>query len=531
MHTRVLGFTFLVFALGTQLVVAQVSDQTRQKRREFIGGLLKTLIDSQDHDHGDHGGFQPRPNQPVNPGIPLAGTRSLQEMRQGLSQFAIQADELVRDLQKAQFESPQARALLADAMQIRAQTSALIRYANRVSDHREIIADYQALDQNWRVLAHRIRQTPGIDAHCLGLVDQLQSYGDQMCTCLGVEPTLNRAELVRLTSAMRLSFQHLLQDIFYDHRNNPKVPRILDEGNELFAKINQAAALIEREPYDSIVASYEDIVKSWKHYTRKLRPLQTERIRRDIEEIESLGRAIHEQLWLPVQLDTDYVIDVVQGIESDVAKLYASITLEDLLQCENPGTVLNTAREFRRRCGALSTSLQGGLESWMWDYQLFNVQWYALLNQCQSIQHPRVARRLREIDDAMISLTQVMGQGPAITRDDLIQLTGQLDQIATDIQRAVNEHVVRDRNYDRRFRSEIDDRSRRLHDAVHDCHQALIVGRRQQDLNQELRIIFDHWTAFKQLANQCNDQHRQSFHGFRRSMEPLMVKLQVIFSS
>lgn len=523
-------FSGCVALLFSSSLSAQITDDMRQQRRELIGGLLKTLIESQldDLDRNPQV-FPERP--PVRPGVPVAGTRELQLLRQSLNQFSLQCDDLVRRLQQAQFDCPQARALLADAMQVKAQTDALIRLANRVADHRDIEREYQRLDQNWRILAHRVRQAPGLDAGCLGCIDQIQRFGDEMCNCLGLQPTINRAELVRLTSALNLSFQHLLQDLYYDNRNDPKVARLIEQGQELFTKFNQASAAIERESYETIVAIYQDSVKDWRRFARKIRPYQNERIRRDIQEIESIGRSIHEQLWLPVQLDTDYLLDVTRSIQADTDRLFQSITLDDLLLCENPGIVMNSAREFRRRCHTFSNSLEGGLESWIWDYQLFNVQWQTLMEQCRPIQQPRVVRRLDEIDDAMMSLTQMMGQGPVITRQELIQLTAQLDQLSTEISLVAARNIMQDRNYDRVFRTDFDNRSRQLHDSIHACHQVLVMGRRQQDINNNLRTIFDQWTGLKQLINRCSDEDRAAFTRLRREMEPLMVKLQVIFST
>jgi hypothetical protein len=519
----------IVFFLFSSALTAQVPNQVQQRRREFVGDLLKTLIESQNAGPNRQ---QLKPGQrPPRPSSPVAGTRELQSMRQSLTQFSLQCDELIGDLQRGHNDSPQTRFLLADALQVRAQVNSLMNYANRVADHRLLIEPYQELDQNWRTLVHRVRQTAGIDGRCIKHIDQLSRFGDEIGTCLDIQPTFNRAELSRLAAAMNLSFQHLLQDLYYDNRNDSRIPRLLEQGKQLYAKIDQSSALIRRESHETIVAVYRENEKDWRKFVRKIRPLQTERIRRDIQEIEELGRAIHELLWLPNELDTDYILDVTRGIEADTTKLFGMITLDDLLLCESPGSVLNSAREFRRRCGAFSGSLENGLESWVWDYQVFSVQWRNLMNQCQPIQQARVVRRLNEIDNAMTSLTQILGQGPMVTQQDLIQLTSELDQISTSIQLTLARNVLQDRNYDRSYRNDFGRRADQLHESIHQCHESLVLGRNQANLNTEFRQIFDHWVAVKQLANRCNETHRVDFNRYRRDMEPLMVKLQVLYSN
>ncbi len=443
--------SFILTLVLASFAEAQVTDQVRQRRREFIGNLLESLIESQLEPNQGRAQVRPGNVPPNRQGLPVAGTRQMQELRQGLTNFSIQIEGLVGSLQRAQYQSPQARVLLADAMQVQALSNSLMRQANFTPDHRDIIDGYRQLDQAWRSLVYRVRNSPGLDRGCVQFVDQMQVFGDQMGTCLNVQPTLNRAELVRLMSAMNLSFQHLLQDLYYDNRNEPRIEAAVRDGQELLSKINQASSCIDREPYDRLIDIYRDMSKHWRRYVRKIRPFQSERVRHDIQEIESIGLAIQEQLRLPNQLDTEYILDVTRAIEADVARLFGTITLQDMMGCENPNLVLNAAREFQRSCGTFSGSLQNGLESWMWDYQLFNVQWQTLKNQCQRIESAKVTRRLREIEDAMLGLTQHMGQGPIISRHDLIQMSAQLDQYMTDLQYAMRRDVFQHQGYDRAF--------------------------------------------------------------------------------
>ena len=552
-------FFCLCFAFGIQSVLsAQVTDQVRRQRREFVGGLLQTLIESQvqaqelragpsgPYGPGQSGRidprFQPRldprldpranpPRKPVPPRQPVKGTREMQHFRKSLGSFGQQCDELVIALQDRRYESKQARVLLADAMQVKAQCDALIRQSSYVAEPAGIIPAYQQFDQNWRVVAHRARQLPGIEATCTTHIDQMYNLGTEICTCLDVAPSINRGKLLQLMSAMELSLQHLLQDLHYDNRDDPKIRGLIDQGQELFSEIGHGSQLVQRESYDVLVAAYKHTSKDWRRFSRKLRPYKTERVRRGIRDIEELGRAIHEQLWLPVELDFQDLLQITRGIEGDSNRLFASITLEDLMGCPNPGQVINSAREFQLNCGTFVNSLEQRLESWEWDYQIFNVQWQTLRRLCEPIQVPRVTRRLREIDDAMSGLNQLLGQGPAVTHHDLVGMYSELDGSFTDLDLIIRQNIANERSYERALRQDIVDRSKSLRASVHNCHQALLRGQSQNDLTNEFNTILTDWTALKRQSTNCNDQHRTAFASFRREIEPVMVKLQIVFTN
>ncbi len=535
----VIGLLF-VFGLPS-LASAQVTEQVRRQRREMVGDLLKTLIESQIESQQVAPRGQRPPNAGARPGRvsppprvtpprrAVAGNREMQQFRKQLTAFGKQCDGLVVGLQA--IESVPSRVLLADAMQVKAQCDGLIREASYIESPQALIPDYQKFDQNWRVLGHRIRQTPGIDSECLGYVDQMYTAGGEMCNCLGIDPSINRAQLLQLTSAMKLSFQHLLQDLYYDNSKDPKIAAVIEQGQELLSQIGQGTQMVQYEPYDVLVAAYKQTSKDWRRYVRKLRPYKSERVRRGIQEIEQLGRAINEQLWLEVELDFEDILDITRGIEADTNRLFASITLDDLLECQNPGLVINNAREFQRLCGTFAVSLEQGLESWMWDYQLFNVQWQSLRKLCHPIKQSRVVRRIQEIDEAMQGLNQLLGQGPAVTHNDLVNMYANLDLHFSELDLNIKRNIANDRSYDRAIRQSMVNHAHQLHDTVHKCHKSLLQGRTQSDLTNEFNTVLADWTALKRLYTNCNEQHRATFARHRREIEPVMVKLQVVFTN
>jgi hypothetical protein len=92
------------------------------------------------------------------------------------------------------------------------------------------------------------------------------------------------------------------------------------EGKQVQSMIGQASAMIGRGDYDTIVDAYRQCTTAWKKYSRKLLTMRDDRLRHSISDIEATGRMIHEQLWLPVELDREYLASMANGVSQNANK-------------------------------------------------------------------------------------------------------------------------------------------------------------------------------------------------------------------
>ena len=528
--------------------VGQVSQEQRNRRRALVEDLLKGLIESQ----AEPQRTAPRPGQNVRPdtfpknnsgrldpnmnrrpgnGVVIETSADMLSARRELKNWSKVSNDLVKELRYHEHESPALRPYLADAMKTQASINALVLKAELYPTLPQLINDFGAIDRDWRVLSHRLKQSGALSSECMGLVNSIGNLDTQLCGLFKIEPQLNRQELMRLTTELNANYKHLVQDVYYQTRGKPGGQAILRQGQELYTIINESSALIPRGGYDSIVNAYKNCNVRWREFSGSLRKISDQRIRRDIQEIETLGAQIHEQLWLPVELDRDYINHLTSTIAQDANRVFDSVSINQLLKCEQPGLVLNSVREFNQTCDAFARTVSNGRSQsdLSWDFKLFQDQWDKIHDTFHNLKDPQIDQQLEEIDYAMGTLKNTFGDGPVIDHQMMTQIAANLDQLCHQLNDDIHRRVDR-RRYDNGFHRKICAQAESLHDLVHDMHRDVVSKRGRINDGHQLPAIFDHWVALRPMINECKPEDLNSFREIRRQIEPLMVKLQVVFS-
>lgn len=522
---------------------AQVNDSQRAQRRALVEDLLRGLLDSQTQPKGASPGGQPqyvpggqsRPRPPryiPGPGgIVIAVSPEMKDARKQIRSWQVSCEKLVDELRFHEHESPQLRPLLADAMKIQAAVNALNNKAQLYPTLNPLVNDFGAIDRDWRVLSHRLQQVDGLTPKCRTLVTSIAEMDTQLCSLFGIQPQIDRQELVRLTTELNSHFKHLLQDVYYQMRGKPKGKMIMQQGQELYSRINQSSSLIPRGSYDSIVKAYRDCNTQWRYFSRQLRAVTDQRIRRDIQEIELLGRQIHEQLWLPVEMDRDYVTHLMTSIQQDAALLFDTVSLNQLMTCQQPNAVIRSVKEFQNSCASFTESIASGKspDKLAWDFKRFEKQWNGVQKPFREFQDNEVNYQLDEINYTMTTLQETFGRGIEIDHQSLVQIAANLDQLCQELSIDIHRRIHR-RRYDKRFHDSICDQADTLHDAVHDFHRGIISHRSGGIDRKQLSGVFHHWKALKQMMNKCQPKDQAELLKIRRQIEPLMVKLQLVFA-
>ena len=227
---RIPNLPFVVIVLFSTFCFyssVDAQDPRQQRRRAFVEDLLKTLIESQadpnrarggDHDHG-------QPGQPVRP--PVQASPKMLQAREQLRMLSKQAEHLVYDLRNEDADNPQVRALLGDALQIKANVDVLYRKSMRLAKVTPLLNEFRIIDRDWRILNHRLSQLQTLSPQCQKCIATFNQYENRLCTLFEVQPQFNRREIGRLTSTLANDLEHLLQDIYYDFRNDPAMPAML----------------------------------------------------------------------------------------------------------------------------------------------------------------------------------------------------------------------------------------------------------------------------------------------------------------
>ena len=524
--------TLLIFP---DAVTAQVSNAQRDRRREFVGGLLKTLIESQ----MERNPVQPRPGRPNLHPFPAQGSKpskpltpNMIKARKYCESWENESKQLVKFLRQEEKRIPRVRPLLADALTTHAGVKALRTNLGRTHTLEPLTDRFCDLDAQWRLLNHQLTQIRGLQPECTACMSRISKYDTQLGGLFEVQPQFNRTELSRYCTQMASSFQHLIQDVHYDMQGDPNYNVILTELQGIYTRLNETDRLINHGSYDSIVRIYNQCLSQWRDVKYKLASCPHDRIHRGVHQIETIARHKAELLWIQPEIDRDYLCQVIGNMEREVTVAFKHVSLHDLLQCKTPGIVLACSREFQNQCSNLSSRLRSDadVESLLWDFKQLSNQWQDLNGHLSKFSTPRIGRSVGQIDSGFQVLQGTFGDGPLIDRATMADICSDLDQLSYRLIDLAEQHRKRN-GYEKSFHNDFCGNAKKFHKCIHQMHEHVLADRRHDaHAAQDVAAAVAAWRDVRPSINKCKPEHRQQMNQVRGRIEPLIVKLQVVFS-
>ena len=533
-NSRLFFFVISIVACS-QIATDSFAQDARANRRAFVEDLLRGLVNSQ-HSEGPNtrgnnpGTRVPRDQPGQRPVIEVSP--KMRSVRENLTAMAGQYDILIRELQTLELRSPYFRPLMADALQVRAEVEAISRKAQIYPSIDPLVTDYQRLDRDYRVLTQRLRQSHQLSTPVAQCLDRIAQIDTKLCDLFGIEPQIDRRELLRLTTTLRSDFQHLLQDIYYASNRRPELTPIFNDGKRLYTNINHATGLISSAAYPAIAASFKGCHQQWRNFSQQLYPYADERLLRDLQQIETHGAQIRDQLYLETELDREYLAFLASSVNTGTVDMLDSVTMNHLLRSKDPNQMLANAREFCQLGEALEKSIAGGktVEKLAWDFRLFDVQWLNMHNQLGSLKDASINQRLSDINYTVSTLRQGLGEGTGLSIDQMTQMTAQLDQLTYQLEREIDRMMAAG-GYSGGFARSIRRDAHQLHVSVHDLETNIAAGQSIKDLSGQIRQVWRSWDKTKNHIAKLNDTDQRSLYRFDTQIEPAMVKLKLVFEN
>jgi hypothetical protein len=444
----------ILLAWASQTASAQ--QPNRGQRREFVEGLLQTLIDSQFPSEQT----PPPRTPPVRPGPLAHQPGELTEVRAKLDAFAAESRELLSALQSDWSRADRVGPLIGDTANVHHAASALAgKYRQfHLRDLRPIAEDYSTLNRDWRVLAHRIQQIRGLSRSCYDDVASLNEHDRRLCELLDVEPQLDNAALLRQAAALTIDLQNLGEDLESDLPPSPDKTRLL----ALCRQTQQGAgdvteAVFGGAVHDIVQQSYQRFRGDWSALAAALRTVENHYVRRTVRRVWRTDRVIHELLWLPYQTDPGHAVYMAQVLRGHIDTLYDTVSLEDLIDLPPARQVLPTASEFYGLCEyfILCAEDDDSLDDLAQAYWDLDAAWPQFSACFASAQSPDVQHTLAEIEQSMAALRQLLGIPPAVDWELAQQRSSRLEYLAHSLERSLESTMQSSSQYASHVRSRI----------------------------------------------------------------------------
>jgi hypothetical protein len=222
---------------------------------------------------------------------------------------------------------------------------------------------------------------------------------------------------------------------------------------------------------------------------------------------------------------------VVTSIQRDADIAMEQVSLKQILASPSPGSLINCARDFQNQCRRFTAKLNSNadIDSLIWDFKAFANQWQNLNGHFANLGVPAVSQTCLQVDSGFQVLQGTFGSGPAIDRHGLTGICAELDQLSDQLHLVVEARTVN--GYTPAFHNQICDLSNAFHQSLHSMHEHAISNRRHDSFIQaDVRAAVANWSQLRPLISRCKGSERATLNQLRAQIDPLMVKLQLVFA-
>lgn len=515
---------FLLLGLTGNVARAQ-SD--RERRREFVEGLLRTFVEAQIERHVG-------PRHPHPPHVkPARVSPDMNKARATLAGFSEESRRLLSALHADAGRVSTPRRHMGNAFRVNAAATALANQAAASGQLGELVEDVRILDREWRLMSHRLQQVEGLGEACRRSMQQLDRYDRELCALFGIQPQIDYRELLRTADSLATDLRYLVQDIEVELGRSSKYRVLVLEGRRVEQQARYLADAIEEErPYDAIVVEFKKFHSAWQAFAAKLWTVNNRYLERSMRRIEEVDRQMHGLLLLPRPIDHRHLQHLTEVLTARVDDLFNKVTLSMLVELPGTENVLNTAGEFYGVCQhfADETKAKSPPEQLREEFQWIEEAWPALSGCFRNAKNAEVVNLLKEIEQTFLAMRDALYIQTVFDIRIAIQLAASLESLTEHLEADLRQSVANSSRYQPSFRAQAMKCCTDVKSAAHQLHEDLTGGRELAELRSRCDDLSRNWAHFcdAHVAQlQANERLRLGRQVMR--VTSTVVELQTMF--
>ncbi len=503
--------------------VTHVSNQTFQQRDQYVNGVLKTLVNSQ-----SSFGSQPLPAVPQD-----QVSAQMLETRRYLAAFAKESQSLIDELRFEERYSTYVRGLLGDAVNVKATADTLVTRSQGIADLRQLAEEYKSLDQQWRLLAYQLEQTPNLSNNVRQRVKRLNRGNDAIGNQLKLAPQISQRELVYFFAAMGEDLANLAEDVridLYTHQQRDQISYRLDE---LHTRAKQLRLATEQNyPYEDIVTYYKQFQKEWMTLKGILRTIENRYIQRSVSRIAQINDRIHEQLWLPAVIDGEEVLYQATALLNHVQLTAERITMRQLIEQANAAEIFSKSQDFYVLCDRFKRTVEteSKLESLRWDFRELDVAWTDLKTIMNPLKTAETIQDVATIENSVAGLRHSLElDTETADQSQSYDLAATLSNLSDLLYRDVHRYVGAGQ-LSSQFRQETLHYADQFRRSAQEFQASIYHQANAQVLRRESRGLAKQWIDLQSVLTKIPYEQRNQIFRSSQEIGPVMAKLQLIYT-
>ena len=520
---------FLTVAVGS---AALAQSNTRITRSDTNIDNLNRLLNDRDMPGA---GTNVRSQSYLNPPPQVDLTKVDQRALANLMKEAVdESTRLYRLLDTDYQRNPQLRPLVQQLLQLRAQAARLNQDLTDRVPLQEILVSFQTLDSDWRLLSHRLAQTPQLSTATRDSIDRIDRIDREVGKMFKVDPTLDRTMLMTQLATMHNAFRNLLDELQLDPTGGAASAQLVIDVRKVQQQIGRVEQqVLDNTQYELIVNEYSRFSRMWTTLLGQLRKVNNRYVERQVRYLADADNAIQQNLWLENKSDKTQLRQTTVALMRDVDEFYNRTPLKLLLNVSNVDRAMQTANDFYGTVQNFQDLIDRNqtdaqiLES----YQYVEEYGYAFIRTFEAMNSQAARVVLREIEDGIASLRSELNLAGTVSQVDyrqLLPIAASLENLADHLDFDVQYWLNSDRQA---FRAEalqaskvFTARTRRLH--------LLVQGQPTiQELQRETTALYDDWRKIYQYLSYCRTNDRtnlaQLASEIRKAIYDLSAPLQL----
>jgi len=261
----------------------------------------------------------------------------------------------------------------------------------------------------------------------------------------------------------------------------------------LHSIVQQSPSVIRRRDYDGVISLYKGALGKWQKLSREISQCPSQRLRHDVQDIEV-------------------------GVSS--GNVFRQISLQDLLAMEDPAAILTSAKAFQKQCDRFSGSIRGDTapNQLATEFAVFESNWNGMFNQCSTLKNPALKLELDEINYSMQTLHEAFGSQPLLDHGSMLRVAADLEFLSHELENLASAAPSR-----------ISRPIKNFHKRCFEFNERTVAERLYEPKPAQLNKMFNSWMQLKEALVNYNGANAASLNAYRRQIEPLMVKLQVVY--
>ena len=525
---RHLIITLVGIGLLTTALGSTAAAQPNERRRDFVEGVLRALVETQVLPHLSRDGQGP-PGKPPG-GRPHADPR-YRDARATIEQFSAQAGELIAQLRHEEEMRPELRPLLGDAIAVKALTDALLRRVDVQPDPALLSDSFATVDQRWRTLATRLEGSFAVSGATRQSVHQLNASRDRVCQLLGISPQIDREEIVQLLAVLTGELRGLQDALASTAPRARDSQRTMIELQRLQMQVSLLTGTASRpHPYDEFLGQYRAVHGSWRALVGQMHSLDFRETERHIRRIDYVHRQLHELLWIPLELDRSGLTRAATLLSRNVDATCEAVSLKQLLAVPNAEDVIQTARELQSLSNDFSKAAAGqdSLDSLRWDFRLLDVQWQQFRSCFEGLASPELSQYLAYLDENVQAVQGFLGIRPLVDLEQAVELAAQLDSLTDQLERELRERLGPSSRYPPPFRRDATASAKDVHDAAHQLHDALLRRPQTESARKSAEQLSTAWQSLQEYVRKLEHRDRAAVTRNYDQLAPVVARLQMM---